>query len=97
MIEVLNIFATPIISSNSVQNLPQPGTTGVIHTVLSVAFGVIGAFALLMITVSGLRYVLSAGDPGKIKQARNGIIYSLVGLVIAISAEAVVHFVVAQS
>jgi hypothetical protein len=49
-----------------------------------------------MITISGLRYVLSAGDPQKITQARNSIIYSLVGLAVAIAAEAIVHLVLGK-
>ncbi len=65
-----------------------------ISTILSVAFAVIGGLALLMITISGLRYIVAAGDPQKISKAKNGIIYSLIGLMIAISAEAIVAFVV---
>ncbi len=61
---------------------------------MSVVFGIIGALALLMITVSGLRYIISAGNPEKTSKAKNGIVYSLVGLVIALSAEAIVTFVV---
>ncbi len=67
-----------------------------LQTILQIALGIIGAFAVLMITVSGLRYVLSAGDPEKAKRARNGIIYSLVGLAVAIAAEAIVAFVVGR-
>jgi hypothetical protein len=78
-------------------NLPTPAADGgALQTVLGIAFGIIGALALLMVVVSGLRYILSAGDPQKTAQAKNGIIYSLVGLTVAISAEAIVHFVVAR-
>lgn len=70
-----------------------PGTTA-IHTILAVVWGIIGALALLMITVSGLRYITSAGDPQKASSAKNGIIYSLVGLIIAIMAEAIIAFVI---
>lgn len=99
MIELLHTLATaagvtnPPITSSQVQNLPQVGTDGVIHQVLSITFAVIGAFALLMITVSGLRYVLSAGDPQKTARAKDGIIYSLVGLAVAVAAESIVQLV----
>lgn len=62
--------------------------------IIQVVFGVIGALALLMITISGFRYITSAGDPQKASNAKNGIIYSLVGLIIALTAEALVAFVV---
>ncbi len=74
-------------------NLPKaPASSNAIETILSVAFGIIGAIALLMIVLSGLRYVISGGSPDRMKQARDGIIYALVGLTIAITAEAIIGF-----
>lgn len=78
-------------------NLPNPtADQSSVSTVLQIVLGIIAGLALLMITVSGLRYITSAGDPQKAKQARDGIIYSLVGLVVAIMAEAIVTFVVGR-
>jgi hypothetical protein len=75
-------------------NLPQPkADQGSITKVLETVLNIVGGLALLMIVVSGLRYVLSAGDPQKAGKAKDGIIYSLVGLVIAITAQAIVLFV----
>lgn len=75
--------------------LPQPSAgPDELRTILSIVFGIIGALALLMITVSGLRYITSAGNPDKTAKAKNGIIYSIIGLVVAISAEAIVAYVV---
>lgn len=65
-----------------------------LETVLSIVFGIIGALALLIITVSGLRYITAAGDPQKISNAKNGVVYALVGLIIAILAQVIVSFVV---
>lgn len=75
--------------------LPTPAADqGALKTILSIVFGIAGALALLMIVVSGLRYVTSGGDPQKAAKAKEGIIFALVGLAIAISAEAIVSFVV---
>lgn len=75
--------------------LPTPtADSGAISTILGIAFGALGALALLMIVISGLRYILAAGDPQKVSKAKNGLIYSLVGLAIAIAAESIVAFVV---
>lgn len=96
MFRLLAFVANSPVSSNGlpqvdVSSNPQ---TNVLGTGLSIVFGVVGALALLMITVSGLRYITSAGDPEKTARAKNGIVYSLVGLVVAITAEAIVAFVV---
>jgi hypothetical protein len=78
-------------------NLPNvPANEHALKTILGIVFGIVGAMALLIITVSGLRYILSAGDPQKTANARNTLIYALVGLVIAISAEAILAFVVGR-
>ncbi|MEO8105471.1 MAG: MMCAP2_0565 family pilin-like conjugal transfer protein [Candidatus Saccharibacteria bacterium] len=69
-------------------------TTSLVKTILSIVFGIVGALAFLFITISGFRYIISAGDPQKTAQAKEGLIYALVGLVIAISAETIVVFFV---
>jgi hypothetical protein len=49
-----------------------------------------------MIIVGGIRYVTSAGDSSKVKAAKDTIMYSVVGLAIAILAYAIVNFVIRQ-
>jgi hypothetical protein len=82
-----------------VSKLPHSDATGdtgtaAIGIVLPIVFGALGAIALLIIVVSGLRYVVSAGDPAKMTQAKKAILYALVGLVIALSGFSIVTFVV---
>jgi hypothetical protein len=75
--------------------LPTPAANqDALHTILSVTFAIIGAIAFLILIISGLRYVISAGDPNAVSKAKNAMVYALVGLAIAISAEAIVAFVV---
>jgi len=61
--------------------------------IFQIVLSLLGIIAVLMIVVAGQRYITSNGEPEKIKQARNMIIYSLVGLIIAALAFAVVTFV----
>lgn len=98
MIHLIQIISdstiTPLQASH-VHNLPRANADPkTFQIVFQIVFGIIGAFALLMVTVSGLRYVLSTGDPQKTARAKNGIIYALVGLAIAVTAEAIVGFIV---
>lgn len=64
-----------------------------ITTIFQLLFGFIGALAVLIIVIAGLRFILANGDPQTISQARNTIIYAAVGLIIAVSAEAIITFV----
>ncbi len=63
--------------------------TNIIRGIISV----LGIVAVVVIVVAGQRYIVSQGDPGKIVQARNMLIYALIGLVIAILAFAIVSFI----
>ena len=52
------------------------------------------AVTVLIIVIQGIKYSLSSGEPDKTAAARKGIIYALVGLAVALSAEAVVNLVI---
>src|SRR5262245_27948089 len=61
-------------------NLPQtPANSSKLRDIKNIVFMVIGGLVLLILTISGMRYVTSAGDPQKATAARNGIIFALVG------------------
>ncbi len=66
---------------------------GTIKSVGNILVFIIGAVAVLMIIVGGLRYTLSGGDQGTITSAKNTILYAVVGLVVAVAAYAIVNFV----
>lgn len=53
-----------------------------------------GFVALVFIVIGGFRYVISGGDPQKVVQARNTIIYAIVGLIVAMSAFIIVRFII---
>lgn len=75
--------------------LPQVGATqSTLKNIIQIGLGIIGAFALLSMTLSGFKYITSGGSPEKTSEAKKGIIFALVGLMIAIMAEAIVAFVV---
>ncbi|MEO6513583.1 MAG: hypothetical protein ABIR37_02725 [Candidatus Saccharimonadales bacterium] len=67
-----------------------------VKLVLGIVFSVVGALALLFITIGGFRYVLSQGDPQATSKAKNTILYALVGLVVAIVAQVIVTFVIGR-
>jgi type IV secretory pathway VirB2 component (pilin) len=67
-----------------------------LQTILAVVFGVIAAVAVLIIIIQGIKFVLSSGDPQKAADARKGIIYALVGLAVALTAEAIVFVVLGR-
>lgn len=69
------------------------GENGLVKTVVNVLLWVVGILSIIMIIFSGLRYITSSGDAAKTKAAQNTLIYSVVGLIVAILAWAIVKVV----
>lgn len=68
--------------------------TDLITNVINVLLFVAGAIAVVMIIVGGIRYITSNGDQANVKAAKDTILYSVVGLIVALLAFAIVNFVV---
>lgn len=73
--------------------LPIPVAGNPIQAILSIVFQIAGALAVVMVAWGGITYIRSAGDPNAVKEAKNTILYALVGLLIAIFATALVQFI----
>lgn len=66
------------------------------NTIINVVIGVIGFVAVAFIIFGGVQYTTSAGDPGKVKKAKDTILYGIIGLVVSMLAYAIVNFVLAN-
>jgi hypothetical protein len=75
---------------------PLTGSNGLIVKITRVIAYVSGVVAVIIIMISGLRYINSGGDPAKATQARNGIIYALAGLIVIISAQFIISLVMSR-
>jgi len=66
-----------------------------IRQIVDILVFIIGAVAVLMIIIAGLRYVFAQGDNAAITAAKNTILYAIVGIVVATAAYGIVNFVLA--
>jgi len=64
------------------------GDTGVFKQITNTILYIVGIVAVIMLIIGGIRYVTSGGD------AKNTVLYALIGLVIAFLAFAIVNFVI---
>ena len=74
-------------------NQPLEQTIG---TLINVFLGLLGIIFLLLIIYAGFLWMTAAGDDGKVKNAKNIMITSVVGLIILLSAYAISSFVIEQ-
>lgn len=70
------------------------GPTAIIPRAINLMLFVVGVLAIFMMIYGGIRYVLSGGDSGRVKDAKNTILYAIVGLVVAILGYAIVGWIV---
>jgi len=77
------------------QCLPQASASpSNLGKIFIIAFTIIGGIALLFLVIAGLRYIFARGNPETIQKAKNQIQYSLIGLIIAAMAAAIVNYVI---
>ena len=69
-------------------------TGPIIKDIVNALLFILAAVAVIMIVIGGIKYTISQGDSSAITSAKNTILYSVIGLVVAILAYAIVNFVV---
>jgi|ERR1035437_4716843 hypothetical protein len=72
---------------------PVINVTKIVINLLSILVGVVAVISLI---IAGVKFTLSQGDPAGITNARDTIIYSIVGLVVVALAQAIVVFVLSR-
>jgi len=73
------------------------GLKGLATTITKWFSIIVGATSVLMIIYGGFRYITSGGDSGKVGNAKNTLIYALVGLIIVALAQLIVRVVITQA
>ncbi|MBQ3413362.1 hypothetical protein IJH33_00705 [Candidatus Saccharibacteria bacterium] len=70
------------------------GDNGVFRQVTNTILYIVGIVAVIMLIIGGIRYITSGGDAKKVTDAKNTVLYAIIGLVICLLAFAIVNFVV---
>lgn len=70
------------------------GIDGVFTKITNTILYAVGIISVIMLIYGGLRYIVSGGDSKKVTDAKNTIMYAIIGLIISILAFAIVNFVI---
>jgi TRAP-type C4-dicarboxylate transport system permease small subunit len=92
MNNILSTFGVGI----DIKPVPTKDQTDLQSAVISIINAVVGVLALvcvIVIIIGGVNYMTSSGDAGKVKKAKDTILYGLIGLVVCVLAFALVNFV----
>lgn len=72
---------------------PLTGPNGILVKGIQLIDLVIAIVAVVVIILAGMQFIISSGDANKVSNARNAILYAVIGLVVAVVAQTIVVFV----
>lgn len=72
-------------------NLPVSSVYGIISNTLSWLLAVLGFIAVMGFVISGIQYLLAAGDEGMAERAKNAMKYSLIGVIVGLMGYVVIR------
>lgn len=70
------------------------GGAAIIPRLINLMLFIVGILAVIMLIWGGILYVISGGAADKVKDAKNTILYAIVGLIVAILGYALVNWVI---
>ena len=91
-------LAVEVIKEDTIPDAVKSGPTvnDLLANIVNILLYVAAAASVITIIVGGIIMVTSSGNPDRIKTARDAILYAVIGLVIALSAFAIVTYVLSN-
>ena len=92
---ILKVFADGLSDvKGTISDLPNSSgvSGGNLTNVLYWIYAMGGIIAVAVIVYAGIKYVMSQGDPGKVKQASQIVAYAVIGLIVVVLAAAITAF-----
>jgi len=66
-------------------NLPDGTVLGIANNVMLWSLGIVGFIAIIGFCIAGILYFISAGDEDQSKNAKRAMLYSIIGIIVALS------------
>lgn len=77
-------------------NIPSQSANDTFVNILHLTYFLAGVVAVIVIIIAGFSMVVSGSNPTSIAKARNAILYSVIGIVVILSAFMITQFVVGR-
>jgi hypothetical protein len=72
---------------------PLTGSDGLLVRITSIIAYVAGAAAVIVVIISGVRYITSGGDTAKVGSAKGALINAVIGLIVIVLARTLIVYV----
>ena len=80
-------------SDSSICSSTDDNVNDLIGTIVNTMLLIVGILAVIVIIIGGIMFVTSAGNQQAVTNAKNAVLYSVIGLVVAFLAYAIVNWV----
>lgn len=94
MLGQLKLIAFTLTPDNT--GIPKADADNVLNSVLGIVYFAGGVACVIVIVIAGILYAVSNGDAGKIKTAKDAILYAVIGLVVIMMAFVITGFVLGR-
>jgi hypothetical protein len=74
-------------------NLPEAAVSEIITNILYWILGIFSTIAIIAFAVSGIQYLMSAGNEGMIDKAKTHMVWSIVGVIVGLSGLVIIYAV----
>lgn len=86
----MSLILTPALASAQIAvptgtNLPTGGVMAIITNIMNWLLGVVAVVGVIGFAIAGILYLTAAGDEGRIGTAKNAMLYSIIGLIVALA------------
>lgn len=68
------------------------GVKKLISVVVNILSWLVGIIAIIMIIISGIKFATAGGEPNKVTEAKQALVWAMVGLAVAALAQVLVHW-----
>ena len=88
--------ASPVCNETRQSGNPFFGPQGVLTEAISLLSIIVGIAAVIMIILSGLKFITSGSNPQDVTKAREMLLYAVVGIIIAVTAQLIVRVFISR-
>lgn len=76
--------------------IQQSADNATVQNIFNVVLALAGAVAVAFVVFGGIKYTLSQGEQNQIKQAKDTILYALIGIVVVLASFMLVNYVIGK-
>ena len=85
-------LASAQLSTPSGTGLPSSSVFGIVSNIMYWLLAVVGIVGVIGFAISGLLYLTAAGDDDKIGKAKSAMLYSIIGVIVALAGLVALQF-----